>query len=273
MLKYAVIGDPVSHSLSPRMHNAAFRALGMDAEYSAVRVRPEELAAFAERARAELSGFNITVPHKAAIIRHLDAVSASSKLCGSVNTVRNVGGELHGDSTDGYGIEHALKEDFGVSPEGGIFTFIGCGGAARAVSFHLLERGASGLYFANRTVGNAERLVSDLRDAHPGARLSCCALDDLGRLSEFVAESSVVVQTSSVGLNDGDPSPIPEELFLRNACFYDTIYRRTRFLDMAAAKGCRCAGGLSMLLHQGVKSFVIWTGIFPPVEDMRRAIS
>lgn len=269
---YAVIGDPVSHSLSPRMHKAAFQAAGLDAEYIAVHVKSDELKSFMERARKELSGFNITVPHKAAIIPYLDDISEQSKLSRSVNTVSIKDGRFYGDSTDGYGLETALKEDFGLELDKISVLFVGTGAAARAVSFYFLSKNAKGLFFANRTLSNAKPLVNELKRSYPASNLDCCSLDDSGRLDSFLNKVEVVIQSSSLGLKSDDPSPIPRECFRSGICYYDTIYKNTNFLQYAKFAGCRCADGLSMLLHQGAKSFEIWTGIPAPVEAMRKVL-
>ena len=271
-LKYAVIGDPVAHSLSPQLHNPAFKALGINAEYIMVHVRENELAAFAERARNEFAGFNITVPHKNAIIPFLDSISGECGLTGSVNTVKNTNGHLHGESTDGYGLETAINEEFGIPIKGNCFLFVGTGGTVKAVSFHFAAKGAECLLFANRTVSKSETLVDELRRSCPGTKYSCCSLGDGKQLGEFASNASVVIQCTSLGLKEEDPSPLPEQFFRPGKCCYDTIYKDTAFIRTARKKGCRTAGGLSMLLHQGAKSFSIWTGKAAPVEVMRKSL-
>lgn len=262
----------MAHSLSPQLHNPAFKALGIDAEYIAVHVRENELPAFADRARKEFAGFNITVPHKNAIIPFLDSISDECRLTGSVNTVKNTNGHLHGESTDGYGLETAINEEFGIPVKGNCFLFVGTGGTVKAVSFHFAARGAECLLFANRTVSKSEMLVGELEKSLPITQYSCCSLDDRKQLDEFVFKASVVIQCTSLGLKDEDPSPLPEKFFRPDRCCYDTIYKDTAFIKTARRKGCRTAGGLSMLLHQGAKSFSIWTGREPPLEVMRNSL-
>ncbi|HBC85762.1 MAG TPA: shikimate dehydrogenase [Lentisphaeria bacterium] len=271
-LKYAVIGDPVAHSLSPQLHNPAFKALGINAEYVSVHVKEQELPVFAERARKEFAGFNITVPHKNAIIPFLDSISDECKLTGSVNTVKNTNGHLHGESTDGYGLETAINEEFGIPVKGNCFLFVGTGGTVKAVSFHFAAKGAERLLFANRTVSKSETLVDELKRSRPGTKYSCCSLDDKKLLSEFISKTTVVIQCTSLGLKDGDPCPLEKEFFRQEKFYYDTIYRETAFIQAAKRMGCRTAGGLSMLLHQGVASFSIWTGQKAPVEVMRKSL-
>jgi shikimate dehydrogenase len=271
-LKYAVIGDPVAHSLSPQMHNAAFKALGINAEYVAVHVKEQELPLFAERARKEFTGFNVTVPHKNAIIPFLDSISDECKFTGSVNTVTNKNGILYGESTDGYGLETAIKEEFNIPVEGNRFLFLGTGGTVKAVSFYFSGKGAKELLFANRTVSKSRSLIDELARAYAETEYCCCSPEDVMLMDEFVSRSSAVIQCTSLGLKPEDPSPLGDRFFRRGKYYYDTIYKNTAFLKIAGGKGCRTAGGLSMLLHQGAKSFSIWTGKSAPVEVMRKAL-
>jgi shikimate dehydrogenase len=270
--KYAVIGDPVKHSLSPKMHNAAFAALGIDAEYSAIHVKEDEIAKFADYARNELAGFNITVPHKENIIPYLDEISDLCKMTNSVNTVTNRNGHLIGDSTDGYGLEMAIKEAFGIDVKGNSFLFLGCGGTVRAVSYHFLQKGAKGLFIANRTISKAEELANSLSGA-TGVDIAYTGINDLEKLNKYLEDTSVIIQSTSLGLKESDPSPFPESLIRPGICMYDTIYKRTTFLKDAARHNAPNAGGDLMLVHQGAKSFSIWTDQTAPVKIMKNAIS
>ncbi len=270
---FAVIGDPVSHSLSPAMHNAAFKALELDAEYTALHVRPEYLSRFVDEARTDLSGFNITVPHKKAIIPMLDSVSDECMLTESVNTVVNRNGCLYGCSTDGYGLERALEKAFGVSPDGSSFVFLGAGGAVRAVAWHLIRRGAASVSIVNRTFARAEKLVADLRKSSgPNAAPEAVALSDTDSVAAVLSKCDVLVQATSLGLREDDPSPVDPDILPREMCVYDTIYRNTSLLREAAKRGCRTADGRLMLLYQGARSFEIWTGLDAPVKTMEGAL-
>lgn len=269
---YAVIGDPIAHSLSPVMHNAAFRALGLDSEYIAVHVKAEELGDFAEDARRNLAGFNITVPHKKGIIPFLDEVDPSALLAGSVNTVSIRSGRLIGCSTDGYGLETALREAFGFELSGGRAVFIGCGGAAHAVSFHFAERGLQKLFLLNRTLSTAEQLATELREHFPGFQVETAALADAEKAGDFLNRAQAAVQCTSLGLKPDDPPPLNPELLPQGIKLFDTIYKPTPLLRYAKAHNIAHAAGLGMLLHQGARSFTIWTGIEAPVEVMRQAL-
>ncbi len=268
-LCFAVIGDPISHSLSPAMHTRAFKAADLNAEYVAIRVESSEIAKFADFARKNLDGFNVTVPHKSAIIPFLDSSSDLARLSDSVNTVKIEGGLMTGDSTDGYGFEASIRENFGVLPQGSTFMMVGAGGTARALSFHFLSAGLAKLLIANRSVERGMELVGDLRAEHGADRVEFSLLSDDPKISKMASESSLVIQASSLGLRDDDPSPLKREFFVKGKFYCDTIYKETAFLRFAKDADCRFAGGLGMLLHQGAKSFEIWTGLKAPIEEMR----
>ncbi|HCG26879.1 MAG TPA: shikimate dehydrogenase [Lentisphaeria bacterium] len=269
---YAVIGCPVSHSLSPVMHNAALKALGLDAEYIAVLVPKEELEAFTLDARKNLAGFNITVPHKNAVIPFLDEISRDAELSGSVNTVTVSDGKLSGVSTDGYGLEAALAESFRYVIRDSSVTFIGCGGVVKALTFHFALHGIRKIHLLNRTLETAEKLAATLKEEFPLLSVETASISDDEKVGTFLNDSRLAVQCTSLGLKPEDPSPIRPELLPRDIFFYDTIYKRTKLYAYAEEHGIPAASGLSMLLHQGAKSLSIWTGLEAPVEVMRKAL-
>ena len=270
-LHFAVIGDPIAHSKSPLMHNAAFRALGMNADYTAVHVTKDALPGFLERARTELNGFNVTVPHKNAVIPFLDGISDRAKLAGSVNTVSVREGKLYGDTTDGTGLERALLEVFGMPLNGAKVCILGCGGVVRALVYHLADAGCARLRILNRTADKAAKLADEIRAHAPALDCGRAALDDPDGVREALDGSGVVLQCTSLGLHDGDGSPIDPGLVPAHVCVFDTIYRETAILAGCRARGMKVSGGLPMLVHQGAESFRIWTGCEPPVEVMRHA--
>ncbi|MCP3965737.1 MAG: shikimate dehydrogenase [Lentisphaerae bacterium] len=270
-IRYAVIGDPIAHSLSPQMQNAGFEAYGLGSPYGKVHVKADELQEFVEFARKQLLGFNITVPHKQAIIPFLDSISNSAKLSQSVNTVTVKDGKLHGDTTDGYGLQAALKSDFDLDVEGATLFFVGCGGAVQAVAYHLAAQHPAAMYFANRTAAKAGMLVGKLGAAYPESSYECCSLSETELLKEFIEKSDVLIQGTSLGLNPDDPPPIPLSL-IKDICVYDTIYKETPIQRAAREAGLPVADGRSMLLFQGAKSFNIWTGLDAPVAAMRKAL-
>lgn len=270
--RYGVIGWPVKHSVSPQMQEAGLHALGRDASYVLVPIDPAEFAAGIADLKANFRGWNITVPHKGAMIPLLDEVDPAARIAGSVNTVVNDGGYLRGYSTDGYGLEMAIDEAFGIAVPGNRFVFWGTGGAARATACSFAARGAAELLLVNRTLAKANALADAVRQVNPAVEVAVAAPDADG-LAAQLARADVVIQSTSVGLHADDPAAIPPELLTPQVTLLDMIYRRTKLLDAAEAIGCRVTDGKSMLLHQGVKSLCIWTGSDdPPVEPMRKAL-
>ena len=254
------------------MQNAALRALGLSAEYIAVLVQRGELGAFVREAGKKLAGFNITVPHKNAILPFLDEISHDAALAGSVNTVTVTDGRLFGTSTDGYGLEAALRESFSYEIPGSSVTFIGCGGVVKALAFHFALHGIRKIRLLNRTPETAFALAESLRREFPSLDAAAAPLADEKKTEEFLNDSRLAVQCTSLGLKEEDPSPIRPELLPRGIFFYDTIYKRTKLYDYAEKHGIPAASGLTMLLHQGAKSLSLWTGKEAPVEVMRKAL-
>lgn len=269
--RYVVIGDPVEHSVSPPMQNAAFNSAGHGSPYGKIRVSEAELPEFTAYARTHLLGFNITVPHKQAIIPFLDEVTPEAAAAESVNTVTVRDGRLLGASTDGYGLETALAEAFDFRLKGGKIAFVGCGGAVQAVAYHFAANGIAAMYFINRTVEKAEELQRRLSARYP-VETACCGLEDSNTVKQFLSSATVLIQGSSLGLKADDPSPLPAKLLTPTLCCYDTIYKNTAFLRQARERGLQTADGRTMLLHQGARSFAIWTGSTPDVAAMRTAL-
>lgn len=271
MIKFTVIGDPVAHSRSPGMQNAAFERAGLGRPYVRRHVKREELSSFVAEARKLFRGVNITVPHKEAVIPFLDEIDPAAERCGSVNTLDIRDGKVKGYSTDGYGLEYALRENFGIPPAGETFCFIGCGGACRATALHLAEAGARALHLVNRTSAKAEDIAGVIARYAPRCRVAVHALDDAQGLADAIAGSGVLIQATSLGLAEDDPAPFDLALLgaNRNIAVFDTIYKNTPLLRAAAAAGLRCAGGKAMLIHQGAASFRIWTGLEPDLDAMK----
>ena len=272
-IKYAVIGDPVAHSVSPAMQNAAFMAAGLSERYGKYHVVPEKLAEFVEFARCNLLGFNATVPHKSALIGLLDEITPEALAARSVNTVTVRGNRLYGDSTDGYGLETALKESFGFNIAGGRIVLLGAGGAAQAAAFEFVRRGAAEVTVINRTVSKAEALVRALA-AVEGANTALTALgnDETSKAAAAVAACDVVIQATSSGLHPDDAPPLALEILREAPAIFDMIYKNTPVLQFAKNNNIPCADGRLMLLHQGAKSFSIWTMRPAATAAMRDAL-
>lgn len=271
---FAVIGDPIAHSLSPAMHNAAFSAAGKNAEYTAIRVAPEDMEAFFAAAKKSLSGFNVTVPHKGAAMRLSDRLSDAAALSGSVNTVRiNPDGTTDGDTTDGAGFERAIAEAFDLPLAGTDLCFIGCGGVVQALVWHCALAGVRSIRILNRSLDKAQQLTGSIRNRFPQIVTDCAAISDREKTADFLAQTRLAVQCTSVGLHADDPAPVDPALFPAEGLFYfDTIYRRTALLAALDQRGIPTQDGSAMLLHQGAKSYEIWFDEPAPVEIMRTAL-
>jgi len=263
-----IFGDPVEHSLSPAMHNAAFDALGLDWCYVPFHVLPDGLPEAVRSIRAlGLRGVNITVPHKEAVLSLVDTLSPAAEAIGAVNTIVNEDGRLAGHNTDGFGFIRSL-EARGISLPGTNACVLGAGGAARAVCHSLLEAGLDSLSIVNRTLAKGEALARDLTSRHPGAVIR--AESGLSSLSGF----RLVVNTTLLGLHASDPLPLDPALLHPDLDICDLIYTSggTPLLRVAAERGCRVTDGAGMLLWQGWQAFRLWTGQEPPVHAMAEAL-
>ena len=268
----ALIGQPVSHSLSPAMHNAAFAEDGLDFVYVCLEVDPDDLISAVRGAAAlKLRGFNITMPHKRAMVPLVDELDDGARVSGAVNTVVIDGSVLRGYNTDGGGMVMACKES-GIELSGRSVLLVGAGGAAAAVAVAYGEAGIGELHIANRSVEHARELRDKLRTAG----IEKVQFHPLGALEDLVPRADVVVNATSLGMSDGDPLPFPVEHLADGASVCDAVYRpgtQTTLVRLARERGARVAAGDRMLLYQGVLAQQLWTGREPNVEAMDRAIS
>ncbi|RLB55236.1 MAG: shikimate dehydrogenase [Deltaproteobacteria bacterium] len=277
--RFAVIGDPIAHSRSPVMHEAAYRALGIDATYERVRVRPDELAAFIAGAEAEgYQGLNVTLPHKSAVIALIHEVTPTAARIGAVNTITIRGGALYGDNTDARGLVRSL-EDAGFGAEGARVVVLGAGGAARAAVVGLSEAGAAEILVAARRPSAASKLAEALATDAP-APITGHGFDDLERV---FAGADLLVQATSATLAGSDASSdvairfadgLPWDALAPSATVTDLVYQplETTVLRAARARGHRAIDGLGMLIHQGALAFEGWLGVAAPVAVMRAAL-
>ena len=271
MIKYLVIGDPVAHSRSPRMQNAAFEICGLGSPYGIRHVKPEELAEFFEYARIHFAGVNLTVPHKLMAAELADELTPRAKACKSVNTLIIRDGHILGDSTDGVGLEKALLHNFDLPVKGKNFLFAGAGGAARATAIHFACEGAKQIIFANRTASKAQDIIDDIEALHTGCVCKCISPQDNNAMADALKNSDCIIQATSLGLKEDDPAPFDLELLKVNPrlVIFDTIYKNTKLLQKAAELGIPCSGGKEMLIQQGAESFRLWTALEPDLEAMR----
>ena len=267
-----IFGDPITHTRSPAMHNAAFQSLGLPYVYVPFLVHPADLAKAVQGIRAfHLAGVNVTVPHKERIVRYLDRLSPEAKLCGAVNTVVNRDGCLFGDNTDGRGFLESLREQ-NILLRNGAIIIIGAGGSARALLVSLIRAGAKQVTIANRTVAHARTLVRTYRSTGK-TQLKACSLDALQDPTLFTGVK-LVVNCTSVGLHDNIFPPLLYAASQPDCVFYDLLYRpdQTPFLKQARCAHRPVLDGRRMLLHQGTLAFTLWTGQPAPLRVMERAL-
>jgi shikimate dehydrogenase len=268
---FGLIGDPVAHTLSPLMHNAALAGMGVDGVYTAFRVPPALLGdAIAGMRALGISGMNVTVPHKTAVIEFLDDLTPAAREIGAVNTIINEGGILTGDNTDVYGFEMCLRIECGITTLPERVAVIGAGGAARSVVYACAKnQGVREVIVINRTVARAKALAMDMTTL-TGTKCIAVPAGEPG-FAETIPTCGLVVNTTSVGMHpDEDRSPVPKGLFCPGQVVCDIIYNpvETTFLRDAAASGAKTAGGLAMLAYQGARSLSLWTGKTAPAGLM-----
>lgn len=270
-----ILGSPLGHTLSPRMHNAAFAALGLDWAYVPWPVAPDRLreALRGLRALGNFGGANVTVPHKEAILAHLDAATDEARTVGSVNTIVRTGDRLIGHTTDGQGLLAALAEVAAFRPQGASVVIVGAGGAGRAAAFALAAAGARKLAILNRSEERARRLALEVREAWRAVEVLAYQLHNTPP-GQILGSADLVVNATPVGMHDGDTSPIDLAPCRPPAVAYDLVYSppETPFLREARARGLVGVNGVGMLVHQGAAAFKLWTGREAPLETMRRAL-
>jgi shikimate dehydrogenase len=270
-----IFGDPVAHSLSPAMHNAAFAALELPYVYVPFHVGQDDLPAAAVAVRAlRMAGVNVTVPHKEAVLPCLDLLDHTAASCGAVNTVVNRSGTLTGYNTDTGGFLDALRQEAGLEPGGKKVVVLGAGGAARAVVAALLQAETAEIVLLNRSPDRAQALVADLRKRMDTGKTLLTALPLKGSELDHLPGAGLVVNTLSVsfrregeGLVDLSPTA--------GAMFFDLRYGAgaADFLALAKELASPAVDGLAMLLYQGARAFRLFTGEEPPLDVMRRALS
>lgn len=262
-LLVGIIGDPVEHSLSPPMHNAAFTHLMMDYVYVPFHVRDENLESAIEGARSlELKGLNVTIPHKTAVMPYLDEVDQAAQLIGAVNTIKFSKNKAKGYNTDGVGAVRALEEIIPVKDKR--VVIMGAGGAARALAFQLILNGIGELAIANRTREKAVQLAHDIQ----GKMEFSPEVTGLGEVE--LSTTDILINTTSVGMHPHQDQPplLRAEKMHPGLVVNDLIYNplKTNLLKEAEKIGARTLNGTKMLIYQGMESFRIWTGVTPPVE-------
>jgi shikimate dehydrogenase len=263
---FAVLGDPIEHSLSPVMHNAAFKALGMDYTYHAFKVSKENLKDAIKGAHAMgFGGLNLTVPLKEEALKIVEPDPLAAAM-GAANTVDFKEG-IRGYNTDGIGAKEALR-NAGVKIKGAKVLIVGAGGAARGISFQLASDGAE-VIIANRTPERAIQLADDV--ALVGNVRGC----GLGQLDDLIASADVLINCTTLGMHPHVEGTIATAKQMHaDLVVFDIVYNplKTKLLTEAEKAGARTVSGVMMLVYQGAEAFRIWTGVEPPIEVMKEAV-
>jgi shikimate dehydrogenase len=283
-IRLGVLGDPVEHSLSPELQNAALQQSKIKMQYARFHILARELSEGFRLIRdLKFVGVNLTLPHKVHALDLLDDVDRDAKRSGAVNTVAIRDGKLVGFDTDGPGFSRAIREEFAVDLRDLRILVLGAGGAARAIAFQCARENCERLVIANRTFSKAEELTKNLSEFFVGPRV----LGPVARLQAIpweeaalrfqIANTDLIVNATPLGLSANDGPPIPARLLQPHLMVYDAVYARgqsrTPFVTAAMEAGARAASGLSMLVHQGARAFEIWFGSPAPVDAMRKACS
>jgi len=252
-----LIGCPVEHSLSPKLHNAIYQKYGMDFVYLAFDLKKEELHDAINGFRAlSFVGFNVTVPHKQNVLQYIDELDKEAQAIGAVNTVKIENGRLTGYNTDGSGFIGSLKNR-GVSVKGTNILVLGAGGSSRAICVYLAKEGANTINILNRTKSNAETLAEHIKRYYPFIKINAIDKQNLKSI-----KPDIIINTTSVGMWPmTDDSPLNEYNFNPDQIVVDIIYNplETKLLKDASNSGCTVINGLDMLVGQAVKAIEIWT--------------
>ena len=269
MLKtYAVIGDPIEHSLSPTIHNAAYRELQLECTYIAYRVAQGDLATGIESLKKiKISGFNVTIPHKIEMMNYLDNVDENCKKIGAVNTVLNDDGILRGFNTDMDGFLEPIKRKE-IEIKNSKILLLGAGGASRAIIAGFQKENAREITIVNRTKTNGDELAQFSNEL--GLNATSNTIEDMNL---FDSNFDFIVNASSLGLKN-ENNIIPEKLFDEKTIIYDIVYKpvKTDLINKAKEKNCKIIFGYEMLLGQAIRSFEIWLDRKAPYDVMKRSI-
>lgn len=258
-----VIGDPINHSLSPLIHNTAYKVLGIDKSnlFIPMKVKNNNLKQFIEAVKTlGINGISVTIPHKETVIKYLDNLDKDAKKIGAVNTIVNKEGVLTGYNTDWTGVVNALKQKTKIKNMK--VAVLGAGGAAKAIVFGIIKEGGRVKIF-NRTEEKAG-VIAKMFDCQFGG------LDEIFEIKDF----DIIINSTSVGMGNSEESPLDKDLIQKNQIVFDVVYnpKETKLLKDAKEKGATIIYGTDMLLYQGVEQFKMYTGLDAPVEGMEKVL-
>ena len=266
---YCIIGDPIDHSLSPAIHNAAFTTLGLNCSYIAFRVQEGQLKNSMDSLRAiNIGGFNVTMPHKVTVLNYVDRSDKIAEMVGAANTVNNEGGKLHAYNTDVVGFIEPLCQRK-IDLNGFEALILGAGGAARAVAVALSqEKGVSKINIFNRDIDRSTSLANIINKS--GIETGIISQDDLQKIA---FRSNLIVNTTPLGMKN-EQSLIKTSSISKESIVYDIVYKpiETKLLENARTAGAQVIYGYEMLLEQAIASFKIWFKIDPPIESMKKVL-
>jgi shikimate dehydrogenase len=282
-IRLGVFGDPVAHSLSPQIQNAALRRLEINMQYARFHIRPNELRSALRFIRElDFIGINLTVPHKIAGLPQIDAADESANRCGAVNALRRHENKLIGSNTDAEGFSRAVRSEFSIDLRDLRVMILGAaGGTGHAIAWQCALENCERLVLVNRTPVKTTALIDRLRSFFVGprvlgpvARLEAVQWDE-SVVRAQLADIDLIVNATPLGMNPSDPAPIPARLLAPHHIVFDCVYRptKTALLRAADEAGARGANGVSMLLHQAALSFSLWFNREAPIEAMRSAIA
>jgi shikimate dehydrogenase len=266
---YCIIGDPIDHSLSPAIHNAAFSSLGLNCSYIAFRVQEGQLKNSLDSLRAiNIGGFNVTMPHKVRVLEYVDQYDKTVELVGAANTVKNEDGKFCAYNTDVLGFIKPLRQR-GIDFSGFEVTILGAGGAARAIAVALAgERGIANINIVNRNTDRSKELANLLKKL--GLEASIVSSDNIQNIA---SKSNLIINTTPLGMKD-EQSLIKSSSIRKDAIVYDIVYKpiNTNLLESARTAGAKVVYGYEMLLEQAIASFKIWFQRDPPIEPMKKVL-
>ena len=269
-----LFGYPVRHTLSPVFQNAAFQSKKLNYAYLPFEVAPKELIlALKSLPALGIAGINVTIPHKESVVPYLSGTSNEAMIVGAVNTISVVNGKLLGYNTDGYGFVAALKENLKTTLKGKKVMLLGGGGGARSVAAKSILEGAKKVYIGDIVKEKVAKLISDLKKVFPSAEINSYNMKE-NEIKEVLGEVDILINATPVGMKKEDPLLVNPEWLGKGLLVFDLIYNpfETKLLKTAKKMGCRCCNGLDMLIHQGARSFEIWTGKKAPVKVMKNAL-